>query len=101
MNTIKIIIARIYIIEGSHLLNKIVTYLQKEAKVRGVTVFRGISGFGESGSHTSSLVDLSLNLPLTIEFFDSEEKMNSALEYLASFIKSEHLIYWTAQANVN
>lgn len=99
MKVIDIVMVRVYITESSHLLNKIVDYLKNEAKIRGVSVFRAISGFGETGDHATSLLDLSLNLPLAIEFFDSKNKIEPALEYLNSLIKHEHIIFWDAKAN--
>lgn len=99
MKTIDVVIARIYITESSQLLNTIVKYLKTDAKIRGISVFRAISGFGESGNHTASLLDLSLDLPLSIEFFDSKEKIEPALEYLSGIIKHEHIVFWEAKAN--
>lgn len=99
MKTVDIIVVRIYITESSHLLNKIISYLKTEVKIRGVSVFRAISGFGETGNHTASLVDLSLDLPLVIEFFDSQNKIKPALEYLNTIIKHEHIVFWDAKAN--
>lgn len=49
--------------------------------------------------HTTSLLDLSFSLPLIIEFFDRPEKISVALEYLATVLRSEHLIFFTAQVN--
>lgn len=99
MNVINVTMVRIYITEASKLLNPIVDYLQKEAKVRGITVFRAISGYGETGSHQAGLVDLSLNLPLTIEFFDHPEKIQFALEKINTMVKPEHVVFWEAKAN--
>ena len=99
MKAIEVIVVRIYITESSHLLSTIITYLKKEAQIRGVSVFRAISGFGETGNHTSSFVDLSLDLPLVIEFFDSKEKIEPALEHLNGIIKHEHIVFWKASAN--
>ncbi len=102
MNLVKVTMVRIYITEGSKLLKPVMNYLHNEAKLRGVTVFRAISGYGDSGGeHCSSLVDLSLNLPLTVEFFDHPEKIKQALEYLNKMIKPEHVVFWDAQANLN
>ncbi|MGE3318802.1 MAG: DUF190 domain-containing protein [Candidatus Berkiella sp.] len=99
MKSIPVLVVRVYITESSGLLNKIVNYLKKEAKVRGISVFRAISGFGETGNHMTSLVDLSLDLPLTIEFFDHKEKVEAALEGLSHMVKPEHIITWEANAN--
>lgn len=99
MKSEDVIIVRIYITESSHMLNKLVGYLTKEARIRGVSVFRAISGFGETGAHTTSLMDLSLDLPLTIEFFDLKEKVDVALDQLTKMVKPEHIVFWNAKAN--
>lgn len=99
MKTVDVLFVKIYITESSHMLNTIVNYLKNEAKIRGVSVFRAISGFGETGNHTASLIDLSLDLPLSIEFFDSKEKIGPALEHLSGVIKHEHIVFWEAKAN--
>ena len=99
MKTVDVIFVKIYITESSHMLNTIVTYLKNEAKIRGISVFRAISGFGDTGNHTASLVDLSLDLPLSIEFFDSKEKIDPAIEHLSGIIKHEHIVFWEAKAN--
>ena len=100
MKLAKVTMVRIYITESSKLLKPIINYLHNEIKVRGVSVFRAISGYGESGSeHVSSLVDLSLNLPLTIEFFDHPEKAKKALSQLSTMVKPEHVVFWEAEAN--
>ncbi|MBA2654440.1 MAG: DUF190 domain-containing protein [Gammaproteobacteria bacterium] len=101
MKTVDVLMVRIYITESSHLLNKIIDYLKNEAKIRGISVFRAISGFGESGNHTSSLVDLSLDLPLIVEFFDDNKgKIDKALDGLNVMIKPEHIVMWEAKANI-
>lgn len=99
MKTVDVIFVKIYITESSHMLTTIVSYLKNEAKIRGISVFRAISGFGDTGNHTASLVDLSLDLPLSIEFFDSKDKIDPALEHLSGIIKHEHIVFWEAKAN--
>lgn len=99
MNITKVLMVRIYLTEASHQVDKMVSYLRNKTKIRGVTVFRAITGYGDTGVHTSSLVDLSLNLPLVLEFFDQKEKVESALEYLSSLVKPEHIVFWEAMAN--
>lgn len=94
-----VIIVRIYITESSRLLNTIVKYLKDDAKVRGISVFHAASGFGESGSITSSIVDRALDLPLSIEFFDTRDKITPALEHLSGIVKHEHIVYWDAKTN--
>lgn len=99
MKTVDVLFVKIYITESSHMLNSIVKYLKNEAKIRGISVFRAISGFGDTGNHTTSLIDLSVDLPLTIEFFDHKDKIEPALEHLSGIIKHEHIVFWAAKAN--
>jgi uncharacterized protein len=43
----------------------------------GITVLRGISGFGKASKlHTTNLLELSSDLPIVIEIVDTEEKIN-------------------------
>jgi PII-like signaling protein len=99
MKTVDVLIARIYITEASNLLNKIVDYLSREVKIRGISTFRAIQGFSAAGSHTASFLDLSLDLPLVIEFFDDDrDKVEKALTHLTTVVKSEHIVLWEAKA---
>jgi len=96
----EITMVRIYLTEGEHQFKKLMTILHDEEKVRGVTAFRGIAGFGQSGKmHSSTLIDLSLNLPLVLEFFDTSEKVKQVLENLNTLIKPGHIVSWPAQVN--
>lgn len=100
MKTISVMMVRIYITEASHLLASIIDYLRNDAKIRGVSVFRAISGYGETGGHTSSLLDLSLDLPLILEFFDNDKiKIKMAIDHLGTIVKPEHIVFWEANAN--
>ena len=92
-------VARVYLVEGSHLLDPVVQFLEHDVRVRGVTVFRGIAGFGASGEHRASLLDLSLDLPLVVEFFDTAERVESALDGLSRLVKAGHVLTWPAEVN--
>ncbi len=92
---------RVYVMEAEKQLKPILSYLHDEVKVRGVTVFRGITGFGKTGQmHSSSLIDLSLNLPIAIEFFDSKERVVDIVEHLNSLVEPGHVTYWPIQVNL-
>jgi len=39
-------------------------------------------------------VDLSLDLPLILEFFDRPEKAARAIERIRNFVKPGHLVSW-------
>lgn len=92
---------RVYVMEAEKQLKPILSYLHDTIKVRGVTVFRGITGFGKSGEvHSSGLIDLSLNLPITIEFFDSKAQVGSIIQHLSTMVESGHIVSWPVEVNL-
>lgn len=94
----KITVARIYVTEGRHVHQKIFERLHDERKVKGVTMFRGVAGFGESGeTHSSHLLDISFDMPVVIEFFDEEEQVRQALESLSDLTSSCRVIAFPAE----
>lgn len=90
-------IVRIYVTEADKLMKSIMDYLHNEVKVRGVTIFRAISGFGKSGAiHSNTLLTMSLDLPVVIEFFDVPEKVITALSHLKTLTGEGHIVSWDA-----
>ena len=95
-----VIMVRVYLHEAGSHLHELLRYLHDDCKVRGVTVFRGITGFGNSGEyHSSTLLDMSLDLPVVIEFFDDEDKVMPIIEYLGGRLKPGHIVHWPARLN--
>jgi PII-like signaling protein len=93
-------VVRIYLTEGEGLVKMLLAKLHDEEMVRGVTVFRGVSGFGRSGVvHSSTLLDLSLDLPVVIEFFDAPDKVRRVLSHLKAQLPAGHVLSWPAQVN--
>lgn len=100
MNGSEVMIVRVYLHEGEGRLPDLLAYLHDDSRVRGVTVFRGITGFGKSGQyHSSALIDISLDLPVVIEFFDTPERIEPILEHLNTLVEPGHVIYWSARMN--
>ncbi len=100
MTTIPVTMVRIFLTEGDHRLNDLVKTLHDDEQVRGLTVFRGITGFGKSGKlHSSTLLDVSLDLPLVIEFFDLPERAAAIMADLEGVIAPGHMVSWPAQVN--
>lgn len=63
--------------KGKNLYNYLVQYL-KENQYAGITVLRGITGFGKASKiRSSDLLDISSDLPVVIEIVDTEEKINN------------------------
>jgi len=93
----KVTVARIYVTEGEHIHEKIFQRLHYEHKVKGVTVYRGITGFGKSGeTHSSTLLDVSFDLPVVVEFFDTEENVKIALDSISDLIRPGHVLTFAA-----
>jgi len=62
--------------KGKSLYQYLVEYLRAN-HYSGVTVQRGISGFGKASKiHSSDLLALSSDLPIVIEIVDTPEKIN-------------------------
>jgi PII-like signaling protein len=101
MATQTVTVARIYLREGEHLLAELLSQLHDQEKVSGVTVLRGIAGFGPDGKmHMTSLVDLSLDLPLIVEFYDAPERVEAVLQHLKTHMGLSHVISWQAQIHL-
>lgn len=61
--------------DGKPLYKYIVEYLRKN-HYAGITVLRGISGFGKASKvHTSDILTLSSDLPIVIEIVDTHERI--------------------------
>ena len=97
-----VVMAHVYTLEGHDHFSKVLEILREEEEVAGVTVVRGIAGFGVSGQiHTSSLLNLSLELPLVIEFYDEPKKVAHAIETLRQRLDLKHIVSWPAKAHID
>lgn len=67
-----------------------------------MTVFRGSTGFGRSGRiHGESLMELSFDLPLGVEFFDRPEWVEAVLEAISDWFDPGHILSWSAQTSAS
>jgi PII-like signaling protein len=102
MNLKEVTMARIYTLEGHDQLDQALYILRDEEKITGVTIIRGIEGFGENREvHSSSLLTLSLELPLILEFYDEPEKVKKAIQALQSRVDFKHIVSWSAMAYID
>lgn len=93
---------RVYCSEKGHLHREIMDLLHREHRVAGVTAFRGIAGFGKSGHvHEAGLLDVSLDLPVIIEFFDRPEVVDEVLPEISDKVGPGHIVTWPAYANLD
>ena len=73
--------------KGMSLYEAIVLKARK-LKMAGVTVTKGIMGFGaHSHLHSAKILSLSDDLPIIIEIVDTEDRINSLLPFLDEHIK--------------
>lgn len=65
--------------EGKPVYEALMDLFYKQ-KIAGVSVFRGVAGYGSDGVfHTSKMLELSTALPVKIEVVDSEEMISRVL----------------------
>jgi uncharacterized protein len=97
-------VVRIYINEADHgrrtnLMQEVLNVLHDQHRVQGVTVFRGIAGFGSAGQvHAADILRLTVDLPLVIEFFDEPAIVDSVLPLLDGLVPKGHVVAWDAVA---
>jgi PII-like signaling protein len=83
---------RIYFGERDHHAHKplwaALLDLLRAAGAAGATVTRGLAGFGaHSRIHTARLVDLSSDLPLVLEWVDTEERVAALLPRVTELLE--------------
>jgi uncharacterized protein len=99
----EMLMVRIYLTEAHHgkrktLMQEILTLLQDRHAVQGVTVFRGIAGFGAGGEvHADDILRLNVDLPLVIEFFDEPKVAEAAIGLLDDLVPRAHIVSWLAK----
>jgi uncharacterized protein len=59
----------------------------RAAQLAGVTVLRGIAGYGRSAHRHEIFRGFSNDLPIVVEIIDSEEKINAWLPILQSMLR--------------
>lgn len=97
-----VIFVRIYLHEADqgkrrNLMQEILTTLRDQHRVRGVTVFRGIAGLGDSGEvQASDLLRLMVDLPLVIEFYDEPIVAKGVIKTLEPLVLGHPVVSWPA-----
>lgn len=101
MKTQTVTMVRVYCSDKAHEHQRIIDLLHRDHRVAGITAFRGIAGFGKSGQlHEAGLLDVSLELPVVIEFFDHPQKIEAVMPLLHKIVGPGHIVAWSAQANL-
>ena len=101
----EILVARIYLSEADQgrrrtLMQEILTLLHDRHAVQGVTVFRGIAGFGASGeTRADDILRLNVDLPLVVEFFDEPQAAEAAVHLIDDLVPKGHIVSWPAKCH--
>jgi uncharacterized protein len=91
------LLARIFIGDGAtwhhqSLHRALIERLRREG-FAGATVIHGVAGFGAASViHTSSIVDLSADLPVIIEVVDDQEHMDKLIPILDEMVTGGALV---------
>jgi PII-like signaling protein len=71
---------------GEPLYLAVLNYLFRHG-MSGATVIKGVAGFGSHHRmHTARILDISENLPITIEFIDESAKVDAILPALVDMV---------------
>ena len=98
MTDSEVVMVRVYLTERTGQLKELMAYLHDRSKVKGVTAFRGIAGFGKLGHmHSASLLDMSFDLPIVLEFFDEPARAHAIIKHLKTLVEPEHIVFWPAR----
>lgn len=101
-NDSDVTLVRVYCSEKDHQHQAVIDLLHHQHRVAGVTAFRGIAGFGHSGLiHEAGLLDMSLDLPVIVEFFDHPDVVAGVLPEIAALVGRGHIVSWPAKANLD
>lgn len=97
-------IVRMYLSEADHgrrknLMQEILNILHDQHRVKGVTVFRGIAGFGDTGEfRAADILRIMVDLPLVIEFYDTPEVVEAVLSVVSGMVPEGRIVTWSALA---
>jgi PII-like signaling protein len=90
------VLLRIYLTEAAKWEHKplyeAIVMRAREMGISGATVLRGPMGYGRSSHmHTAKILDLSMNLPVVVEIFESEAMIDAFLPVLDEMLASGHV----------
>ena len=92
-------LVRVYLSDGRQEVRQVLNWLEQN-KIR-FTVFRGIAGLGSDGMvRKASLLDLTSDLPMVIEFFDKPEKAIDLINTIKTMVDADHIVSWPVQSGI-
>lgn len=87
------VLVRMYVTESRARLERVLDLLRSSHKIRGITVFRGIAGFGTTPLALDQ-VSQPADPPVVLEFFDSKDAVEDTVRYLRTLVAPNHVVMW-------
>lgn len=95
----KLTLVRIYLSDGRQEVRQVLKWLE-DNKIR-FTVFRGIVGLGSDGLvQKASLLDVSSDMPMIIEFFDKPEQIKDIINTIKTMVEADHIVSWPVESGI-
>jgi PII-like signaling protein len=91
-----IVLVRVYVTESRARLERVLELLRGSEKIRGITVFRGIAGFGGTPI-TADQVAAPSDPPVVLEFFDHRSAVEDTVRYLTTLVAPHHVVMWPVE----
>lgn len=90
------VLVRVYLTESRAHLDRVLDLLRASDKIRGITVFRGIAGFG-STPRPGELGTASADPPVVLEFFDRRAAVDDTVRYIRTLVSPHHVVMWPVE----
>jgi PII-like signaling protein len=87
------LLVRIYLTESRAHVDRLLSLLRKSGKLRGLTVFHGVAGFGTSLDPASGGA-LLLDPPVVLEFFEGRANAADVIAYVRTLVAPNHVVAW-------
>ena len=85
------LLVRIYVTESRARLQRVLVLLHESRRIKGLTAFRGVAGFGSAGSYFMEGDDPG-DPPMVLEFFDNADSADATVAFVTSLIAPHHIV---------
>lgn len=86
-------LVRVYVTESRARIERVLELLHGSEKVRGITVFRGVAGFGTTPITNEEMRE-PIDPPMVLEFFDKKAAAIETVRYLRTLVSPHHVVMW-------
>lgn len=93
----QVMVVRVYVTESKAHVQRLLTLLHESGLVRGVTVFRGVAGFGSTTFMGMDDENPDRDMPVIFEFFDSPKAVEKTIERVRQLIAPHHIVVFPAE----